>query len=39
MGIYAFEVPSSTEWAFGQFAQAFHLNVFVDISPTLETKL
>lgn len=37
--IYAFEVPSSTEWAFGQFQQAFQPNVFVDISATLETKI
>jgi LmbE family N-acetylglucosaminyl deacetylase len=37
--IYAFEVPSSTEWAFGQFQLAFRPNVFVDISATLETKV
>ncbi len=37
--IYAFEVPSSTEWAFGQFQPAFRPNVFVDISKTLETKI
>lgn len=37
--IYAFEVPSSTEWAFGQFHPAFQPNVFVDISDTLETKI
>lgn len=37
--IYAFEVPSSTEWAFGQFQPAFRPNVFVDISTTLETKV
>ena len=37
--IYAFEVPSSTEWAFGQFQPASRPNVFVDISATLETKL
>lgn len=37
--IYAFEVPSSTEWAFGQFQAAFQPNVFVDISVTLETKI
>lgn len=37
--IYAFEVPSSTEWAFGQFQPSFRPNVFVDISATLETKL
>ena len=37
--IYAFEVPSSTEWAFGQFQPIFQPNVFVDISATLETKV
>ena len=37
--IYAFEVPSSTEWAFGQFQPAFQPNVFVNISATLETKV
>lgn len=37
--IYAFEVPSSTEWTFGQFQPVFQPNVFVDISATLETKI
>ena len=37
--IYAFEVPSSTEWAFGQFKPILQPNVFVDISTTLETKV
>ena len=37
--ICAFEVPSSTEWAFGQFQSVFRPNVFVDISATLETKV
>ena len=37
--IYAFEVPSSTEWAFGQFTRGFQPNVFVDISATLERKI
>ena len=37
--IHAFEVPSSTEWAFGQFQPAFRPNVFVDISATLEPKV
>ena len=37
--IYAFEVPSSTEWSFGQFESAFQPNVFVDITDTLETKI
>jgi LmbE family N-acetylglucosaminyl deacetylase len=37
--IYAFEVPSSTEWAFNQLAPSFQPNVFVDISDTLSLKL
>jgi LmbE family N-acetylglucosaminyl deacetylase len=37
--IYAFEVPSSTEWSFGQFKSAFRPNVFLDIKATLETKV
>ncbi len=37
--LYAFEVPSATEWAFQQFAPVFQPNVFVDISETLETKI
>jgi LmbE family N-acetylglucosaminyl deacetylase len=37
--IYAFEVASSTEWAFGQFAPAFRPGMFVDISTCLEKKV
>jgi len=37
--IYEFEVPSSTEWSFGQVQNAFQPNVFVDITETLETKI
>lgn len=37
--VYAYEVPSSTEWAFGQFTMGFKANVFVDISVTLEKKI
>ena len=37
--IYAYEVPSSTEWAFGRFEPSFQPNVFVDISETLEKKI
>ncbi len=37
--IYAYEVPSSTEWAFGQFQPAFQPNVFVDIGSTLDVKI
>ena len=37
--IYAFEVPSSTEWAFQRVEPLFRPSVFVDISATLETKV
>lgn len=37
--IYAFEVPSSTEWAFGQKESAFHPNVFTNITDTLNAKI
>ncbi len=37
--LYAFEVPSSTEWAFAQFAPLFRPNVFMDITITLDTKI
>lgn len=37
--VYAYEVPSSTEWSFAQFAPVFQPNVFVDISATQETKI
>lgn len=37
--IYAFEVASSTEWAFQRIAPGFRPNVFVDIAQTLETKV
>jgi LmbE family N-acetylglucosaminyl deacetylase len=37
--IYAFEVPSSTEWAFGSLQPVFRPTVFVDVSATLETKI
>lgn len=37
--VYAFEVPSSTEWAFQQFTPVFRPNVFVDIATTLELKI
>lgn len=36
--VLAFEVPSSTEWAFSQFG-AFRPSVFFDISATLQAKL
>ncbi len=37
--VYAFEVPSSTEWAFQSLAPPFRPNVFVDIADSLETKI
>jgi LmbE family N-acetylglucosaminyl deacetylase len=37
--IYAFEVPSSTDWAFGEFRAIFKPNFFVDIKRTLDVKL
>lgn len=37
--VYAYEVASSTEWAFQQFSPVFRPNVFVDIRATLETKI
>jgi LmbE family N-acetylglucosaminyl deacetylase len=37
--VYAYEVASSSEWAFQQFAPAFQPNTFVDIGATLETKI
>lgn len=37
--IYAFEIPSSTDWAFGSLRPAFRPNVFVDITATLEAKI
>jgi LmbE family N-acetylglucosaminyl deacetylase len=37
--IYAFEIPSSTEWSFGQFHPIFSPNVFVNIGDTMKTKI
>jgi LmbE family N-acetylglucosaminyl deacetylase len=37
--LYAYEVASSTEWAFGKFAPAFAPDTFVDIGHSLELKL
>jgi len=37
--IYAFEVPSSTEWAFQRLGPSFQPNVFVDVSRTIEAKI
>lgn len=37
--LYAYEVGSSTEWAFQQFEPAFRPQVFFDITATLERKI
>jgi LmbE family N-acetylglucosaminyl deacetylase len=37
--IYAFEVPSSTEWAFQRLEPHFRPNVFVDVTRTLDAKI
>ena len=37
--LYAYEVPSSTEWAFGKFYPRFDPNHFVDITSTLDRKI
>jgi LmbE family N-acetylglucosaminyl deacetylase len=37
--IFAFEVASSTEWAFQQLYPVFKPNVFVDVTETIEAKI
>jgi LmbE family N-acetylglucosaminyl deacetylase len=37
--VYAYEVASSTEWAFQRFEPRFHPSVFFDIASTLEKKI
>lgn len=37
--VYAFEIASSTEWAFHSFEPAFKPNVFMDCSATIDTKI
>jgi LmbE family N-acetylglucosaminyl deacetylase len=37
--LYAFEVPSSTEWAFHQLEPRFRPNVFINIADTLDQKI
>lgn len=37
--LYAFEVPSSTEWSFQRVGQPFCPNVFQDISETIDVKV
>jgi LmbE family N-acetylglucosaminyl deacetylase len=37
--LYAYEVASSSEWAFQKFAPPFRPNYFVDIAGALEKKI
>jgi len=37
--LYAYEVPSSSEWAFGKFDPRFDPSYFVDITSTLDRKI
>lgn len=37
--VYAYEVASSTEWAFQRFAPEFRPSLFVNIAATLEAKI
>ncbi|OGV49998.1 MAG: GlcNAc-PI de-N-acetylase [Lentisphaerae bacterium GWF2_44_16] len=37
--LYAYEVASSTEWAFQQFDPSFKANIFVDVSDTMKDKI
>jgi LmbE family N-acetylglucosaminyl deacetylase len=37
--LLAFEVPSSTEWAFQQCEPTFRADVFMDVQGTIETKI
>lgn len=37
--LLAFEVPSSTEWAFQQYEPVFRADVFMDVQATIEAKI
>ena len=37
--LLAFEVPSSTEWAFQQYEPSFRADVFMDVQATIEAKI
>jgi LmbE family N-acetylglucosaminyl deacetylase len=39
LDVYAFEVASSTEWAFQRIEPCFRPNVFVDITQSIEVKI
>ena len=37
--VYAFEIPSSTEWSFQQIQPVFRPNTFVDVGATIDAKV
>lgn len=37
--LYSFEIPSSTEWAFGKVSGLFKPNTFVDVTDFMDVKL
>ena len=37
--LYSFEVPSSTEWAFGKITRNFQPNFFVNIEKSIKNKI
>jgi LmbE family N-acetylglucosaminyl deacetylase len=37
--VLAYEVPSSTDWAFNQFGKSFAPNLFIDIQKVLQKKI
>jgi LmbE family N-acetylglucosaminyl deacetylase len=37
--LYAYEIPSSTEWSMQYVSPVFHPNTYIDITDTLEVKL
>jgi LmbE family N-acetylglucosaminyl deacetylase len=37
--VYSYEIPSSTDWAFGQFEPRFQPSVFFDITAHLDAKI
>lgn len=37
--LYAFEIPSSTDWSFSSIQPVFRPNVFVDVTETFDVKL
>lgn len=39
LDVYAYEVPSATDWSFAEVGGAFRPNVFVEVADTLDAKL